>query len=156
MIGKTCCVTGHREIRDSLVDEVKRQLRIEVDIAIADGFTTFISGFADGIDLYFAEIVAGKRREYPALFLEAAIPYANRLKNGGIYFQSLLKECDGIQIHSAEYSPGCFQKRNQAMVQRSHRVIGVYDGRGRSGTFSTLQYANSLRKEIHLIKIEGR
>ena len=72
---KTCCVTGHRDIPADQVDYVKQELRREVEKAIADGFTRFISGFAEGADQYFAEIVAEKRKDNPSIRLEAALPY---------------------------------------------------------------------------------
>ena len=54
MQGKTCCVTGHRDIPAGQVGQIKKSLEQEVDRAIRDGFTCFISGFADGVDLLFA------------------------------------------------------------------------------------------------------
>lgn len=45
---KTCCVTGHRDIPAEQVEEVKRALWREIEKAIADGFTRFLSGFAQG------------------------------------------------------------------------------------------------------------
>lgn len=58
MDSKTCCVTGHRDIPASKINTVKYSLYREIQAAIADGYTRFISGFADGSDLLFAAIVA--------------------------------------------------------------------------------------------------
>ena len=77
MQGKTCCVTGHRDIPEEQIDNVKQSLEREVDRAIRDGFTSFLSGFAEGTDLLFAEIVAERIAENPALQLRAAIPYSD-------------------------------------------------------------------------------
>ena len=55
---KTCCVTGHRDIPAEKMDFVKEALQREVAAAIEDGYTRFISGFAEGADLMFAAIVA--------------------------------------------------------------------------------------------------
>ena len=57
MEGKTCCVTGHRDLPQKEINHVKTALRREIDSAVADGFTRFMSGFADGVDQYFAKIV---------------------------------------------------------------------------------------------------
>lgn len=59
---KTCCVTGHRDIPVDRLAYVEQELRREVQAAIEDGFTRFISGFAEGVDLMFAAIVAEERR----------------------------------------------------------------------------------------------
>ena len=42
-------------------------------IAVADGFTRFMSGFADGVDQYFAKIVLEKKKTNPVLELIAVI-----------------------------------------------------------------------------------
>ena len=81
MEGKTCCVTGHRDLPQKEIGRVKAALRREIDCAVADGFTRFMSGFADGVDLYFAEFVLEKKKTNPALELIAVIPYQKRLDN---------------------------------------------------------------------------
>lgn len=47
-----CCFTGHRpEKLETTKEEVKTWLEKQIDQAIADGFTTFISGCAMGVDI---------------------------------------------------------------------------------------------------------
>ena len=77
---KVCGVTGHREIPAEYMEQAEQGLRREIEKAIADGYTYFISSFADGADQLFAGIVLEKAKENPALRLEAAIPYRNRYK----------------------------------------------------------------------------
>ena len=60
---KVCCVTGHRDIPTDRAVYVEQALRREVLAAIEDGYTRFISGFAEGTDLMFAAIVA-EQKEY--------------------------------------------------------------------------------------------
>lgn len=50
MKGKTCCVTGHRDLPQNEINKVKAALEHEIDAAVTDGFTCFMSGFADGAD----------------------------------------------------------------------------------------------------------
>ena len=45
MAEKTCCVTGHRDIPEARIAYVEQELRREVEEAIAEGYTRFISGF---------------------------------------------------------------------------------------------------------------
>ena len=66
---KTCCVTGHRDIPAEKKGLVEEALRREVAAAIEDGYTRFISGFAEGADLMFAAIVAEAKKENGSLFL---------------------------------------------------------------------------------------
>lgn len=57
MKGKTCCITGHRDMPDKEIGSIKKALHQEIKKAVKDGFPVFLSGFADGVDQYFAEIV---------------------------------------------------------------------------------------------------
>ena len=57
---------------------LRPRLATEVEQAVAAGFNCFLSGFAEGADLLFAEIVARMKRDNPKLRLEAAIPYRGR------------------------------------------------------------------------------
>ena len=108
MAEKTCCVTGHRDIPEARIAYVEQELRREVEEAIAEGYTRFISGFAEGVDLMFAAIVAEQMEHRPELFLEAAIPYAGRLKTKNQQFQKLLRACKGVKVVCQEYAPSCF------------------------------------------------
>ena len=94
---KVCCVTGHRDIPAERISYVEQELRREVRAAIEDGYTRFISGFAEGTDLMFAAIVAEEMEHHPELFLEAAIPYAGRIKTKNQQFHELLRACNGGQ-----------------------------------------------------------
>ena len=50
-----CCFTGHRPEKLKIAeDEVIKSLKKEIRTAIADGFQTFISGMARGVDLWAA------------------------------------------------------------------------------------------------------
>lgn len=152
MKAKTCCVTGHRELDPLKIEPIKETLRNAILGAINDGCTHFISGFAEGVDLYFADIVAELKKEHD-LFLEAAIPYRNRIKTKDKDFQRLITQCNVVGIHSEEYSPSCYLIRNRFMVQSSDLVIVVYDGREKGGTLSTMRYAHALEKEVKVISI---
>ena len=62
MDSKTCCVTGYRNIPANKINYVKHELHREIQAAIEDGYTRFISGFADGADLLFAAIIAEEKQ----------------------------------------------------------------------------------------------
>ncbi len=111
----TCCVTGHRDIPAEKVDFIRNRLKSAVQNAIACGYTHFISGFAAGVDLMFAEIVADLKTSH-AITLEAAIPYPGRMKTPDKAFQRLIGACDAVKVHSAGYSRNCYMVRNRYMV----------------------------------------
>ena len=61
---KTCCITGHREIPAGRAAYVERALALEIDRAIEDGFTCFLTGFAEGTDQLFARLVLERARSF--------------------------------------------------------------------------------------------
>ena len=150
---KICCVTGHRNIPNVKCSYVAEQLAKEIESAIADGYNYFISGFADGTDLIFAKEIVNRIRNGQEFFLEAAIPYAGRLDSKDPVFQDCLTYCSQIHITSQKYEKNCFLDRNMYMLQKSQRVIAVYDGRKRGGTLYTINRAHSLDRDVRMIRI---
>lgn len=149
----TCCVTGHRDIPADAKKTIRAELRGALLLAIGDGYTHFISGFATGADLMFAEIVTELKNDYP-ITLEAAIPYPGRMKTQDIDFQRLIGCCDVVKVHSERYFKGCFMRRNRYMVDVSQRVIAVYDGRETGGTAATVRYA--LKEGLQICTISSK
>lgn len=150
---KVCCFTGHRDISSTKLAYVERELTREICEAMQDGYMHFFSGFAQGTDLLFASIVVELMSKYPQVTLEAAIPYRDRMNTPDPLFHRLIGKCKVVGIHSERYSPACFVNRNRFMVSESQRVIAVYDGRNRGGTFSTLRCAQTQQLEIRIIRI---
>ncbi len=146
---KTCCVTGHRDFPQDNVNTITTELRKEIIFAIEQGYNHFISGFAAGVDLIFADIVAELKEQYH-ITLEAAIPYLGRIKTPDADFQRLIKLCDVVKSHSERYSKDCYMKRNRYMIEQSALVIAVWDGRQTGGTAATVRYA---KKQERIVKI---
>ncbi len=145
---KTCCVTGHRDIPAEWADIIQKYLRMEIIAAVEDGYTHFISGFAAGADLLFAEIVAELKAFFP-ITMEAAIPYPGRMKTPDKTFQRLIRCCDVVKFHSTSYSKDCYMRRNRYMVDQSQRIIAVYDGRSTGGTAASVRYAKG--KDVRVV-----
>ena len=145
---KVCCVTGHRNLPQNQVNYVKAALLREIEKAVADGFTCFMSGFAEGVDQYFVEMVMEKQKDDPSLELIAVIPYQKRLDSlrakGRTY--EMLEACRDVVVIREEYQPSVYSHRNRYMVDRSARLLAVYDGVPKGGTAQTLAYA--LRKGL--------
>ena len=55
--------------------KVKELLKTAIIDAINDGYITFISGMARGIDIWSAEIVLELKKKFPEIHLICAIPY---------------------------------------------------------------------------------
>lgn len=71
-----CAFTGHRPEKLKQAEEyIISALYAEIQYAIADGFDTFISGMARGVDIWAAEIVLRLRNERASIQLICACPY---------------------------------------------------------------------------------
>ena len=147
-----CCFSGHRpEKLNASPEQVKTWLDEKIDEAITDGYTTFISGCAMGVDIWAGQIVLKKKEQNPSIRLIAATPwsgFANRWseewKN---QYNDLLKKADLVVNVCDHFHKGVFQQRNVWMVDHSKRVIAYYNGTA-GGTRNTIQYAISKQVEV--------
>ena len=148
----TCCFTGHRPNKllwgfdesDARCVLLKEELAARLEGVYEAGYRHFLCGMALGCDLYFAEAVLALRARHPSVTLEAAVPCDGQADSWTIpqqrRYDRLLAACDAVTFVQHSYTPGCMQRRNQFMVDRSSLLIAVYDGQ-RGGTMSTLLYA---------------
>ena len=120
-----------------------------------DGFTCFMSGFTEGVDQFFVEIVMEKQQGDPSLELIAVIPYQKRLDSLRAKTQTnkMLEACCDVIVIQEEYQPSVYSHRNRYMVEHSDRVIAVYDGREKGGTVRTIRFAYQMKKELRKIPV---
>ena len=150
---KTCCFTGHRPDKlpwgedesDPRCLRLKRAVAQAVEDACASGVRHFITGMARGCDLYFAEAVLELREEGEAITLECARPCETQADSWPeaerARYQSILDRCNFETLVQHHYDRFCMIRRNRYMVDRSGRMIAVYNGLPKGGTFQTLTYA---------------
>ena len=143
-----CCFTGHRPNKlDYSENEIKPLLKTAIDNAISDGYVTFITGMAEGVDIWAAEIVLEKKKENKDLHLICAIPNPGFEKRRSQYekerYEYIIKNADYVTTISDNYYRACYQKRNIWMVDHSSLVIAVFNGTA-SGTKNTVDYAKKL------------
>ena len=150
---KTCCFTGHRNLTDEQMGFATIALVGCIEHLINDGYTHFITGMADGVDLLAAEIILQFKQRNKNIYIEAAVPHRNRLKCRNAKFINILNHCDKVTVIQEKYDISCFMKRNVYMVDNSDIVIAVWDGRKKGGTYNTIMYANSIGKRIIPIHI---
>lgn len=158
---KVCAFTGHRPIKfafgyNEAAQEciaVKKALEREIHLLICEGVTVFISGMAQGVDLWAAEILLKLRAANPALKLYCAVPYkghANEWPEGlKKRYDAILEQADRVSAISTSYTPDCFAKRDKWMVDRAQYILAVLkDGEENSGTGQTVKYAEQDGKKI--------
>ena len=140
-----CCFTGHRPEKLNISEEqLCVRLGLEIDRAIEDGFTTFISGMAQGVDICAAELVLKRRVSDNRLKLICALPF----DGFGLHwsmdwtqrYSHILQQADLVRCICKVFSYASYQRRNEWMVDHSGRVIAVYTGES-GGTRNTIAYA---------------
>ena len=128
-----CCFTGHRPNKlDYSECEIKALLEIAINNAISDGYVTFITGMAEGADIWAAEIVLEKKKHNTALHLICAIPHPGFENKRSEYekgrYIHILQGADYTTTISDRYFRACYQRRNEFMVEHSSLVIAVWNG----------------------------
>ena len=151
------CFTGHRPWKIPIPES---SLRIATSNAVADaishGYTTFISGMAQGFDIVAAETVLEYRKRNPSIRLICALPFPDYNLNWDYHWKSrckqVLLQADLTRTISPSYTPNCYQLRNQWMVRHSSLVIAMYLC-APSGTKNTIDYAESLGVPVERLHI---
>ena len=143
-----CCFTGHRPEKLNIPEtEVISWLEMEIRKAIEDGFTTFISGMARGVDIWAAEIVLRLRDEGKPIHLICASPFEGFERSWSDdwkwRYTDVINRADIVRFICKGYSRACFQIRNEWMVDHSARVLAVYDGSS-GGTHNTIAYCRKV------------
>ena len=65
-------------------------------------------------------------------------------------FNKIIKKADHVKEINDHYFTGCYQVRNEWMVDRSNLVIAVFNGQ-KSGTKNTVDYAK--RKGVKVVNV---
>lgn len=155
---KCCCFTGHRPYKLGISEEkAKELLSNAIDIAIEKGYKTFISGMAQGIDMWAAEIVLNKRQQNPAIFLVCVSPYKGMEskweRKDKEKYNSIIEQADEVRYLCEHYTSYCFHVRNNWMVNHSSMVIAAYNDED-GGTKNTIKYAIQNDVEVYNILIK--
>ncbi len=159
----TCCFTGHRPARlpwgndeqDDRCCRLKVWLEEQIEAVCNRGITHFISGMAQGVDLYCCEVVLRVKARRPSILLEAAIPYPGQADHWGVSqrerYRRLLAQCDLETVVQNSHTPDCMMRRNRYMVDRASTLIAVYDGNPSGGTMRTCLYA--YRQGLEVVEV---
>ena len=151
------CFTGHRPEKLTRSERViKKDLKIQIRQAIADGLNVYITGMARGVDIWAAKIVLKLRDEGYPVKLVCACPYdgfeTGWSRDWQRQYKEILAAADFVKYVCEGYSRSCFQIRNEWMVNHAARVIAVFTGE-KSGTKNTIDYAAKVG--VPIIRIKG-
>lgn len=161
---RTCCFTGHRpeklpwgtDERDPRCLALKQSISRELERLYLRGWRHFISGMAQGADLYFAEAALALKEKYPDLTVEGAVPcptQADRWPEAERRrWRRVLDACDLETLVQQNYDRFCMHRRDRYMVDRSSAILAVFDGTP-GGTMYTLNYAMKEHLDILLLDL---
>lgn len=159
---KTICFSGHRPEKlpvngdsdSSVIKYLKSILYKEILDSISAGYSRFITGLARGVDLWAGEILMELKADGEEISIIAVKPYKDHGDNfvgeEKYSFGRLISNADEVICLADEYRKGCFQRRNEYMVDHSGKLIAVVSNY-RSGTGATIRYAEKHGIEVRVI-----
>lgn len=163
VIEAACAFTGHRpksfpwKYNEAAPDcvRLKGALAAHIKLLADSGVTNFLSGMAQGVDLWCAQIVLELRKKNPALRLHCILPCKEQESRWAVsvqeHYRSILAQADEIVYVGQKYSQDCMLNRNRYLVEHSTILLAVYNGSRRSGTGATVRYAQQVGREIIFI-----
>ena len=164
---RTCCFTGHRTKdlpfggdRHSLgMRNLVSTIYMTIDETVKEGYNTFISGMAEGIDLICADIVSQLISKGADINLICAVPYAGQIRElrsprNVCLYEALTSRFPTVML-SRHYYPECYRERNLFMIRHSSKLIGVYKYKPRgSGTMQTIRFARAEGLDCRIIRLD--
>ena len=153
MIETTCAFTGHRpksftwKYDETAPDCVllKEVLTAQIEALADRGVTDFLSGMAQGADLWCSEIVLDLKKKNPALRLHCILPCKGQeskwTASAQERYYSILAQANEVIYIKQEYSRDCMLEWSRYLVDHSSFLLAVYNGIQRSGTGATIHYA---------------
>lgn len=149
----TLCFVGHRILpREDSLEQLKSALRNALNVALDEGYTTFLFGGNYGWDLLCAAEVIHLKANHPHITLCAIIPHENQAAR----WTSLAREqyydtmplCDEVTILQPHFDSQCHKRCNQYMVDHSSRVITDWRENAPAGAMQMLSLAGEAGLEI--------
>lgn len=163
---QTACVTGRRPksipgywSRLLVREQLRDKLLSAITMAHMQGYDTFISGMALGVDQeFFKQAVFMRDENRQPIRVVAAVPCRGQDKLWPAaaqreYQQMLSKADEVVLVADLPYSPGLMELRNRWMIDRSGLVIAGWDNRPYGGTYRAIQYAQKLGRDIWTIDL---
>ena len=134
---------------------LKEVLEAQITALAEQGVTDFLSGMAQGVDLWSSQIVLDLQKKNPALKLHCVLPCKGQeskwTASAQERYRSILAQANEVVYVGQEYNRDCMLKRNRYLVDHSSILLAVYNGTWRSGTGATVRYAQKLNREIIII-----
>ena len=140
---------------DSRCFALKAVLAEQITNLVEAGVTQFLSGMAEGTDIFCSEIVLALREKNPTIKLHCILPCKEQadkwMASSQDLYHSILDRADSIVYVSRTYHKNCMLERNRFLVDHAATLLAVYNGERRGGTAATMRYAKKMGREIIMI-----
>lgn len=140
-------IAGYNSSPRSVELSLRRALADEILRLAAEGATTFVSGMAPGVDLWAADEVLRLRQEgriESGVRLRLAVPHPHFSRSFGAewrpLYDAIVERADDVVYLSPGYYRGCYNRRNDYLVDVADVVVAYYEGE-EGGTRYTLRRA---------------
>ena len=155
--------TGHRPAKlpwrydeeDTRCLALKEVLTAQITALVNAGVTQFLSGMAEGTDVWSSLSVLALREKNPAIKLHCILPCKEQAEKWSVssqnLYHSILEQADSVVYVSRSYYKNCMLDRNHFLVDHASMLLAVYNGVRRSGTGATVNYARKMGREIIVI-----
>ena len=163
MLRKTCAFTGHRpkklpwgrDEEDARCIKLKEIIRGQIESLSNSGFTDFLTGMAEGPDMWFAAAVLDLRTKDSSVKLHCILPCFDQAENYREdeikLYDSILSNADSVVYVNRAAVKDCYLIRNRWMVDHSQLLLAVCHDAVRSGAASSVRYARKTGREVILI-----
>lgn len=163
-ISKCVCFSGHRpkslpgngNTQNQALRRILSVLRLAIEESLQEGYTTFIIGMAQGVDIWAGRFLLEIRRLHPEIKIVCVVPFADQSRNYSVVerfdYNSLLEVADQVILMQEKYSDNCMRKRNEYMVNHSSKLIAVVKNY-RSGTGMTINIARNKGIKTRIIDV---
>lgn len=132
---------------------VNERLKTLIHTLYREGYDTYMTGMADGFDVWAAMAVLELQAELHHLQLIAVPAYIKNVSNDTGYnrmYAQIMAAASQICPAAQRYSQGCFDLRNEILISNCTTVVCYYDGLP-GGTANTLSKAR--RRDLRIINV---
>ena len=147
---KAICVIGYGEVPGDKLDNVRRELRREIQAALDEGYRTFLAEYK-GVGLLFAQCVNEQREQYADIFVEVAFD-PKRSDPLVSEEQELLSTCNGVWPLPEGSQEDYPLAVTRYLAGRSNRVIVVHGEELDHDTAYAMAYVQTMGPELIIVQ----
>ena len=136
---------------DTIHRTVLERLKVIIRLLYKEGYDVYLTGMADGFDIWGGEAVLEMQSELPDLKLVAVPAYIPRTTKDTAYYRMYARiMAASAQVYEVcpEYKRDCFDRRNEVLVSNCSTLVCYFDGI-KGGTANTI--AKARKRDLRII-----